>query len=49
MKNISINELAASLVEKYPDLKNILKDIGSSEITNPLALSSLGKMINRQL
>lgn len=46
MKNISINEPVASLVEKYPALKNILKDIGFSEITNPLALSSLGKMIS---
>ena len=46
MKNISINEPVASLVEKYPDLKNILKDIGFSEITNPLALSSLGKIVS---
>ena len=46
MKNISINEPVASLVEKYPDLKNILKDIGFSEITNPLALSSLGKFVS---
>ena len=46
MKNISINEPVASLVEKYPDLKNILKDIGFSEITNPLALSSVGKFIS---
>lgn len=46
MKNISINEPVASLVKKYPDLKNILKDIGFSEITNPLALSSLGKIIS---
>lgn len=46
MKNISINEPVANLVEKYPDLKNILKDIGFSEITNPLALSSLGKIIS---
>ena len=46
MKNISINEPVASLVEKYPDLKNILKDIGFSEITNPLALSSVGKIVS---
>lgn len=46
MKNISINEPVASLVEKYPDLKNILKDIGFSEITNPLALSSVGKFVS---
>lgn len=46
MKNISINEPVASLVEKYPDLKSILKDIGFSEITNPLALSSVGKFIS---
>ncbi len=46
MKNISINEPVASLVEKYPDLKIILKDIGFSEITNPLALSSLGKIVS---
>ncbi|MBS5945494.1 MAG: DUF438 domain-containing protein [Peptoniphilus harei] len=46
MKNISINEPVASLVEKYPDLKNILKDIGFSEITNSLALSSLGKIVS---
>ncbi|MFR2892206.1 DUF438 domain-containing protein [Peptoniphilus grossensis] len=46
MKNISINEPVASLVEKYPDLKNILKNIGFSEITNPLALSSVGKIVS---
>ncbi|MDU6784059.1 DUF438 domain-containing protein [uncultured Peptoniphilus sp.] len=46
MKNISINEPVASLVEKYPYLKNILKDIGFSEITNPLALSSVGKFVS---
>ena len=46
MKNISINEPVTSLVEKYPDLKNILKDIGFSEITNPLALSSVGKIVS---
>lgn len=46
MKNISINEPVSNLVEKYPDLKNILKDIGFSEITNPLALSSVGKIVS---
>lgn len=46
MKNINIDEPVASLIEKFPNLKNILKDLGFTEITNPLALSTVGKMVS---
>lgn len=46
MKNISVNEPVASLIEKFPNLKNILKDLGFTEITNPLALSTVGKIVS---
>lgn len=46
MKNINLDEPVASLIEKFPNLKNILKDLGFTEITNPLALSTVGKMVS---
>ncbi len=46
MKNINFDEPVASLIEKFPNLKNILKDLGFTEITNPLALSTVGKMVS---
>lgn len=46
MKNINVDEPVANLIEKFPNLKNILKDLGFIEITNPLALSTVGKMVS---
>lgn len=46
MKNINLDEPVASLIEKFPNLKYILKDLGFTEITNPLALSTVGKMVS---
>lgn len=46
MKNINLDEPVASLIEKFPNLKNILKDLGFTEITNPLALSTVGKIVS---
>lgn len=46
MKNINLDEPVASLIEKFPNLKDILKDLGFTEITNPLALSTVGKMVS---
>ena len=46
MKNINLDEPVASLIEKFPNLKNILKDLGFTEITNPIALSTVGKMVS---
>ena len=46
MKNINLDEPVANLIEKFPNLKNILKDLGFTEITNPLALSTVGKMVS---
>lgn len=33
MKNINFDEPVANLIEKFPNLKNILKDLGFTEIT----------------
>ena len=46
MKNINLDEPVANLIEKFPNLKNILKDLGFTEITNPIALSTVGKMVS---
>ena len=45
MKNINVDEPVANLIEKFPNIKNILKDLGFIEITNPMALSTVGKMV----
>ena len=46
MKNINVDEPVANLIEKFPNIKNILKDLGFIEITNPIALSTVGKMVS---
>ena len=45
MKKINLDLPVANLVEEYPELKNILKDLGFTEIVNPIALSTVGKVV----
>ena len=45
MKKINLDLPVANLVEEYPELKNILTDLGFTEIVNPTALSTVGKVV----
>ena len=48
MKNINVDEPVANLIEKFPNLKNILKDLGFIEITNPIALSTAFRKLSEK-
>ncbi len=43
-KNIDLNKSVYELVKEYPELKDLLKELGFAEITNPGMLQSMGRM-----
>ena len=46
MKTINLDLPVAKLVEQYAELKPILKDLGFTEIVNPVALSTVGNIVS---
>lgn len=46
MKTINLDVPVAKLVEQYAELKPILKDLGFTEIVNPVALSTVGNIVS---
>lgn len=44
-KLIDLNKSVADLVSQYPELKEIMADIGFRDITKPLALSTVGRVM----
>lgn len=45
MKKINLNETVYQLVEQYPELKNILVQIGFTPLQNDKLLSTVGRMM----
>ena len=45
MKQIDLNKSVYDLVQEYPEIKSILQTLGFKEITNPMALEVMGKMM----
>lgn len=44
-KELNLDKPVAELVEKFPELKKILSDAGFTEITNPIALNTVGRIV----
>lgn len=44
MKKIDLSETVYELVKKYPELKEVLKELGFSEITKAMVLNTMGRM-----
>ena len=45
MNNIDINQTIQSLVSQYPDLKDILFDLGFKDIVKPGMLQTVGRFM----
>lgn len=45
MIKININETVYSLVTKYPNIKEVMVTLGFSQITNPISLQTIGKIM----
>ena len=43
-KKLDLNKPVFELVQEYPELVDILKDLGFSEITKPVMLNSVGRI-----
>lgn len=43
MKEISLDASVYSLIEEYPDIKDIMYGLGFEAIVNPLLLKTIGK------
>ena len=46
MKTLDLRHSVHDLVNQYPDLKDILHGLGFTEITNPMMLDSVGRIMN---
>lgn len=46
MKEINIDDSIYHLIHTYPELKDILFDIGFTDIVKPVMLSTVGKIMN---
>lgn len=44
-KPLDLNKSVYELTQKYPELVNIMKELGFTEITNPAMLHSMGRMM----
>lgn len=44
-KVIDLNKTVAELVGEYPEIKEIMKELGFTEIVNPMALKVMGKVM----
>ena len=44
-KELNLGKTVAELVEQYPELVEIMAEMGFKEITNPLALSTVGRIM----
>lgn len=44
MKKIDLSKTVYELVKKYPELKEVLKELGFSEITKAMVLNTMGRM-----
>lgn len=44
-KTIDLNKTVAELVKEYPEIKGIMKELGFSEIVNPMALKVMGRVM----
>ena len=45
-KKLDLNKPVFELVQEYPELVDVLKDLGFSEITKPAMLNSVGRHHN---
>ena len=43
-KKLDLNKPVFELVQEYPELVDVLKDLGFSEITKPAMLNSVGRI-----
>lgn len=46
MKEINLNDSIYSLIQTYPELKDILYDIGFTDVIKPMMLVTVGKIMN---
>ena len=44
-KVISLNETIYELCTKYPEIKDILKDLGFVDIANPIMMNTAGRVM----
>lgn len=44
-KVIDFNDTVAELVKQYPEIRDIMRDLGFKEITSPMALQLMGKVM----
>ncbi|SCG81640.1 hypothetical protein DW1_0019 [Proteiniborus sp. DW1] len=44
-KTISLNETIYELCTKYPEIKDILKDLGFVDIANPIMMNTAGRVM----
>ena len=44
-KNLDLSKSVYDLVKEYPEVINIMKGLGFSEITNQVMLNSVGKIL----
>ena len=47
-KKLDLNKPVFELVQEYPELVDVLKDLGFSEITKPAMLNSVGRITTIQ-
>ena len=45
MKQLDLNKTVAALVEEYPELIDIMAEIGFKEITKPISLKMMGRVM----
>ena len=45
MKELNLNKTVATLVKEYPELKQIMVELGFQDITSPMALKFMGKVM----
>ncbi|MBR1707319.1 MAG: DUF1858 domain-containing protein [Clostridia bacterium] len=45
MKELNLTKTVAELVKEYPEVKEIMADLGFKDITSPIAMKFMGKVM----